>query len=107
MEGGGGISCHPFTFTASWLIILLPLPLLFSPFFRDAGLLEEMYTAASFYRLNSLRRAIEVKFGTLRKARRDGGGQSEGESILKVKRDGRNGELGKSLPDPFSFTNRF
>lgn len=28
---------------------------------RDSGLLEEMYTEASFYRLNSLRRAIEVR----------------------------------------------
>ena len=28
---------------------------------RDAGLLEEMYTEASFYRLNSLRRAIEIR----------------------------------------------
>jgi hypothetical protein len=32
---------------------------------RDSGLLEEMYTEASFYRLNSLRRAIEVRASTL------------------------------------------
>ncbi|GMH92963.1 hypothetical protein TrVE_jg7749 [Triparma verrucosa] len=32
---------------------------------RDSGLLEEMYTEASFYRLNSLRRAIEVRCSTL------------------------------------------
>jgi hypothetical protein len=30
---------------------------------RDAPLLEEMYTEASFYRLNSLRRAIEARAG--------------------------------------------
>ena len=47
---------------------------------RDGPLLEEMYTEASFYRLNSLRRAIEARASSMgmdkrnSKGRRRGGG---------------------------------
>ena len=68
---------------------------------RDSGLLEEIYTEASFYRLNSLRRAIEVRASTLtgktggsrlRKSR--GGG-----SLLDVKE--RGSQPSRHYAEPF------
>jgi len=66
---------------------------------RDAGLLEEMYTEASFYRLNSLRRAIEIRASTV--------------TIKSTTRvEGTGGLLqpggggGRGLPDPYGLAAR-
>jgi len=63
---------------------------------RDSGLLEEMYTEASFYRLNSLRRAIEVRASTLSMKAGRGSPQrrSKGGNLLEAKPYDR-------LPDPY------
>jgi len=45
---------------------------------RDGPLLEEMYTEASFYRLNSLRRAIEARASTMGTNKNQEGGRRRG-----------------------------
>ncbi len=72
---------------------------------RDAPLLEEMYTEASFYRLNSLRRAIEIRASTLTittKVTRDlpAGGLLEPRGGEGIAYD----EHRRRLPDPFNFS---
>jgi hypothetical protein len=69
---------------------------------RDTALLEEMYTEASFYRLNSLRRAIELKASTVTvksTTRIEGhsNGSNGGGGLLVP------GGGGGGLPDPYRF----
>ena len=76
---------------------------------RDSGLLEEMYTEASFYRLNSLRRAIEVRASTLTiktTTKVEGPTGSMLASGGGGVRSSWPQPYAPQLPDPFNFTKR-